>query len=85
MKQFTIDYSFRNRTEAEEWLDPHKVVFPRWYRVAWLILTVVTIPLEMVCETIFMFLGFVARIGSVALWATNPITDDKQTESEEES
>lgn len=84
MKQFTIDYTFRNRSEAEEWLDPHKVVFPRWYRVAWLILTIVTIPLEIVCEALLMFLGFVARIGSLALWATNPI-ETKQTESEEES
>ena len=82
MKQFTIDYTFRNRSEAEEWLDPHKVVFPRWYRVAWLILIIVTIPIEIVCETLLMFLGFVSRIGGVALWATNPI--EKQTESEEE-
>ena len=83
MKQFTIDYTFRNRSEVEEWLDPYKVVFPRWYRVACLILAIVTIPLEIVCEALLMFLGFVARIGSLALWATNPIK--KQTESEEES
>lgn len=87
MKQFTIDCTFRNRNEAEQWLNPLYRYYPRWYRVAWLLFAIITIPIELVCELFIVFLGLVARIGGGILWATNPTIEllKQTTNAEEES
>lgn len=85
MMKLEIDYTFRNREEVEEWLNPCKWYVPRLHRIAWLLFAIATIPLEMGCELLLIFIGFVARVGGAFLWATNPEIPIKQTNAEEES
>jgi hypothetical protein len=85
MRKIELDYTFRDREESEKlWNEPVPINsrLARWFIA---IGAIAVQPIEMVAELFVMILRFIAVSGSLILWATNPITKEKQTESEEES
>ena len=84
MAKLEIDYTFRNREEAEKYWNEPTGLDTRLQRVFVVLVAILAIPLEFICEVFLIILGFIARYGSMILWMTNPI-EKKQTESEEES
>ena len=88
-KLMMIDYTFRNREESEKyWNEIHSGrVYPRPQRVVLTLVGVIVFtPIEVVRDMVIVALGMIATIGSLILWATNPI-EKKQTKAnaEEES
>ena len=84
MRRMEIDYTFRNREESEKYWNEPVGLNSRLLRVLVTLGVIVVTPIELVCEVIIIILGLIARVGSLILWATNPI-EKKQTNAEEES
>ena len=84
-KLMMIDYTFRDREESERYWNEPVPIDSRLLRWIIAIVSIAVQPLELVAELLIIVLHFIAISGSLILWATNPITKEKQTESEEES
>lgn len=76
-----LDTTFRDREQSEEYWNEatYYADIPCQLRVIIALVGTVLQPVELVVEIIAAVMSRIATIGSLILWATNPIEEDEES------